>query len=377
MKLQIGGAPETIVPSSSIASATAYVPTLGFEPLRAWISRYMSSEHQYPHSKETWDFVISNGSQDLLQRIFDILLDPEDTLLIEQYTYSGALAAMWPVGCALVPVSVDDGGLDPEALEVLLETWDSAKQRFPKAIYIIPVAQNPTGTSLSNSRKKKIYKLAQRFGLVIIEDDPYWNLNFPNLDEDAARTSFWSMDVDQRVIRLESLSKLTAVGYRVGWACAPSLFLQKLAFDVEAGPQSGSGVSQLIVHELIKELWTDDSSELWKRYVDRIRTAYLSRWRIVENALEKHMKDLAEWTVPKGGMMVWLKLRGLEDSKEFVHALAVEHLVLLVPGVAFCSDSNAKTPYVRLSFSYADEHLIEPSIEKISNALKSFVQSSH
>lgn len=373
MKLAIGNAPEVTVSSKDVTVATAFVPTYGFEPLRQWILHYMLKEHQYPHGEDAWQFIIGNGSQDILQRLFDLLLDPQDTLLVEEYTYSGALACMWPVGCSIVPVGGDSDGLRPDALEQLLSNWDQSKP-FPKALYTIPVAQNPTGTTLPNERKRKIYELAQKFDFVLIEDDPYWNLNFVKADKEGPRMSFWSMDIDQRVVRLESLSKITAVGYRVGWCCAPPLVVEKLGFDLEAGAQSGSGVAQLIVYEMVRHLFTPTSSTSWEAHVKKICDTYHERWLLLDGALKKHLKDMAEWDAPSGGMFAWVKLHGVEDTAPFMMLLAEHHLVLTVPGSAFTPDSSAPSPYLRLSYSYCDPELIEPAIEKLAAALKEYTK---
>lgn len=372
VSLEISGASTVTIPSSLVASSTAYVPTYGYNPLRDWIRFYMAKEHNYPHDVSTWDFIIGNGSQDLLQRAFDVLLDPEDTLLVEEYTYSGALAAVWPVGCKMVPIPMDDAGVDPDGLESLLNSWDSGKR--PKAIYIVPTAHNPTGTSLSNDRKKRIYELACKYHLIIIEDDPYWNLNFTSLEEDRNRTTFWSMDIEQRVMRLESLSKITAVGYRVGWLCAPSKFIEKIGYDLEAGAQSGSGVAQLVVHELVKPLLGPGIGEPWEKHLEMIRSTYFKRWEVMLSALDRHLGRIAEWKSPRGGMFAWVKFPQLADTQEFVKLLANDYNVLTVPGAAFSCINDTKSPFIRLAFSYCEIDAIEPSIAKIALALASYTQ---
>jgi len=331
----------------------------------------MAQEHTYPHADSAWEFIIGNGSQDLLQRIFDIVLDPNDSLLVDEYTYSGALAAVWPVGCKLVGVPMDEFGLDPVALEFMLSTWETTDgKKMPKALYVIPVAQNPTGTSLSNERKTKIYQLACTYNFVIIEDDPYWNLNFLELEDGTKRTTFWSLDVEQRVVRLESLSKITAVGYRVGWACGPKKVIEKLSYDLEAGAQSGSGIAQLVMHELLEPLLNKTSHQGWHKHVSKIRKTYYDRWLIVSAALQQHLTGLAEWKAPRGGMFAWIKLLHLKDSRAFVKTLAEKHHVLTVPGAAFSADPNAESPHIRLSFSFCNTTAIEPAIATLAAALK-------
>lgn len=366
--MEISGSSTVVLPPQLVASATAYVPTYGYAPLRDWISYYMAKEHSYPHESSTWDFIVGNGSQDLLQRAFDIILDPEDTLLVEEYTYSGGLAAVWPIGCKMFPVPMDDDGVDPVALESLLSAWTGSK--LPKAMYIVPTAHNPTGTSLSNERKKRIYEIACKFNFVIIEDDPYWNLNFPDLDYDTQRTTFWSIDTEQRVLRLESLSKITAVGYRVGWAAGPIKLMEKIGFDLEAGAQSGSGIAQVVVHELVKPLLGPGTGDLWLRHIEKIRNAYFKRWEVLSAALDKHMSRLAEWKSPRGGMFAWVKLP-LEDTQDFVKLLANDYNVLTVPGAAFSCLHDAQSPFIRIAFSFCEVEAIEPSIAKIATALTS------
>lgn len=367
--MEISGTTTVTLPPQLVSSATAYVPTYGYAPLREWIRYYTAKEHAYPHDASTWDFIIGNGSQDLLQRAFDVLLDPEDTLLVEEYTYSGALAAVWPVGCTMVPMAMDDNGVNPEALEQQLSAWTGSRK--PKAMYIVPTAHNPTGTSLSNERKKRIYEIACQHDLVIIEDDPYWNLNFPNLDYDLHRVSFWGLDSEQRVLRLESLSKITAVGYRVGWAAGPLKIMEKIGFDLEAGAQSGSGIAQVVVHEILKPLLGPGIGDPWHQHLESIRGAYWKRWEILSAALDQHLSRLAEWKAPRGGMFAWVKLPQLQDTQEFVRLLANDYNVLTVPGAAFSCLTNAESPYIRIAFSFCEIEAIEPSIAKIAIALTS------
>ena len=184
----------------------------------------------------------TTGSQDALAKAFDLFTgEGQPPVLVESPTYSGSLAYLQPTGVELVGVPTDGGGLDPQALDAILRHWDDGPR--PRVLYTIPVGGNPTGASLSLERKREIYGIAREFDLILLEDDPYYWMQFG-----GERTpSFLSLDADQRVLRFDSFSKLLSSGIRVGFCTGPPRLVERIELHAQASVLHGSGVSQALV----------------------------------------------------------------------------------------------------------------------------------
>jgi len=353
-----------------LAEALQYSPTPGLPRLVDHLYRLQAREHN--RSMQDCSLIVTQGSQDALTRAFEMLLEgPEDALLLENPTYSGALSFLQPLRCNLLQVPTDGEGIIPSALEDILKT-NKGKPRI-KALYTIPTGQNPGGSTCPVERRKKIYELACKYDFLILEDDPYFFLYYgpdPAPADDSAFNrktiqSYWSMDTDNRVIRFDSFSKALSSGVRLGMATGPTALIDCMALHVQATTLHASGASQVLVSRLLDE-W---QAEGWNAHVRNVQLFYLKR-RDMFNALAlKHLKDLAQWTLPSAGMFFWFKPHGIDDSFSLIKEKAVAAKVLLVPGQAFMPD-RSKSPFVRAAFSTATEAEMDEALGRFASLLK-------
>lgn len=340
-------ATETTLPAFFLTSFQ-----LGHQKLLAWIRKYMDDMHLDEKFKgRVFGTCVSCGGQDALQRAFDCVLDEEDTLLMEASTYSGAIAATRATGCKLVAVSMDEFGILPKSLESILSTWDEQKEghRRPKALYVVPTANNPTSATIPTDRRREIYSICQRYNILIFEDDPYWNLLYPSSEHYGKLVSFFKMDTDNRVIRFDSFSKIFAVGLRVGWVSGPSRLVEAISYDIEAGAQHASAAAQL---ELISALdsWGEAG---FAAHIAHTQSFYETRCATFMKLVAKHLSPLGVTAAtPDAGMFAWFNLGalGIKDTSDLVKNLAEKHGVLFVPGAAF-SPEPRPSHFVRAAFS--------------------------
>ncbi|KAL7409247.1 pyridoxal phosphate-dependent transferase [Mrakia frigida] len=257
-----------------------------------------------PPSYSDFDIILNCGSTDGFHKIVELLCEKGDGILCEAYTYPSALETGWPMGVRPVPVAMDDFGMIPEALEELLAGWDDVKEgrRRPRVMYTITIGQNPTGTVLPDDRRRAIYKLASKYDIIIVEDDPYFALNFgtygvdaPGSEEEndpkaseqkrnevfinALGRSYLKEDHEGRVIRIDTFSKTIAPGCRLGWTTSNALFTERLLRASETSTQQPSGPTQVLVINLIVKTWGMGG---WLRWLRGLRGEYGRRrdWMI-------------------------------------------------------------------------------------------------
>eukprot|EP01114_Cavostelium_apophysatum_P015774 TRINITY_DN4371_c0_g1_i1.p1 TRINITY_DN4371_c0_g1~~TRINITY_DN4371_c0_g1_i1.p1 ORF type:complete len:433 (+),score=97.46 TRINITY_DN4371_c0_g1_i1:107-1405(+) len=356
-----------------------FSPSLGRPELLEWIRTYMEGEHGRNFQDEDLISCITSGSQDALQRAVDLLLQEGDSVLVERYTYSGTLAALKPLDCNLIEIDVDEHGIVPSHLKQVLDNWKTSansKFKFPKVLYVVPTGQNPTGATLPNDRRRQIYDIACDHNLLILEDDPYYWLQFEDSPGYNQLKSFFSMDKGKnRVIRFDSFSKVFCTGFRVGWVTGPRKYVQRIGYNLEAGAQSASTVPQLLIYNTVKSL----GHEGWMKHVKKVQRFYMHQREVILKAAEKHLTGLAEWASPSAGMFIWFKLLGVEDCNDLVSRDAIEKLILLVPGSAFAPSyytagsekvEKPKCPYLRASFSNSTPEQLEEAIKRLADILK-------
>lgn len=243
-----------------------------------------------------------------------------DYILAEEYTFSSALETALPQGLHVAPVKMDEQGLLPSSFDEILSNWDVSARgaRKPHVLYTIPSGQNPTGATQSVERRAEVYKIAQKHDVIIAEDDPYYFLQMqpykgPDAQPDAPPAdyneflkalvpSFLSMDVDGRVVRLESLSKVLSPGARVGWIVGPEQIVERFNRNAETSTQNPSGLSQLVFFKLLDEAWGHENYFKW---LIHLRMEYTERRNVILEACEKYIpKSVANWHAPAAGMFV-------------------------------------------------------------------------
>ena len=296
---------------------------------------------------------LTTGSMQAIRLTAEYFIKPGDTVITEEYTYSGTLNVFRHFQARIVGIPTDDDGMRMDLLEKSLD--ELAKQNVtPKFIYTIANFQNPTGTVLSLHRRKEMLSLAKEYGFYIMEDDCYGDLRY----EGDLVPAMYGLDDSDVVIYIASFSKILGAGVRLGYFTAPQPLLNEIA-----GTKIDGGTNVLascIVAEYLKEnLWSHE--EEINAIVKRKRDTMLE-------ALEEHLGDLASWTHPPGGLFIWVKLPEITDIEK-LHALLREKGVICGAGRSFhCNSEDVK--YIRLAFGYPSLDEIKEGISLLAHAVR-------
>ncbi|XP_014842220.1 PREDICTED: kynurenine/alpha-aminoadipate aminotransferase, mitochondrial [Poecilia mexicana] len=357
---------------TAMKRALQYSASNGIPELLTWMKNLQKDLHNpptigYSQEKGQMDMCVTTGSQEGLCKIFEMLVNPGDNVLLDAPTYSGTLAALQPLGCNIINVPSDQHGMIPEALKEVLSRWDPSEVRepcstAPRILYTIPNGGNPTGASMTAERKRDVYKLAQLYDMLIIEDDPYYFLQF----EKPWAPTFLSMDVDGRIIRTDSFSKILSSGLRIGFVTGPKPLVDRIVLHIQASTMHTSTFTQLMVSQLLHS-WGQDG---FLQHIDRVIEFYKTQRDAMINSADKWLKDVAEWHAPSAGMFLWMKLRGVADTQQLIMEKALEKEVLLVPGGVFMIDSSDPCPYVRAAFSLSTPEQIDEAFRRLSLLIK-------
>jgi len=343
-------------------AALQYSMTEGYPPLREMIVRHMA---RYGVRVTIDNVLITTGSQEALDLIGKVLINPGDKVLIEEPTYLGALQAFTTYGAEYVTVPVDHDGLQTSRLEEALRAG-------PKFMYILPNFQNPAGTTLSLARRLELIAQADRYGVPIVEDDPYGQLRYegehikPLVVLDAEHNHCETNGhYKGNVIYLSTFSKTLAPGLRLGWVVAPEEVLNRLVQAKQGTDLHSSTFDQMLAHEVARGGFID-------RHVRRIREVYRRRRDVMLAALEQAFPDPSvgvRWTRPQGGLFLWVTVPEAIDTGELLRE-AVRERVAFVPGTAFYPSGGGRNT-MRLNFSNASEAMIEEGIARLARAILS------
>lgn len=323
----------------------------GEEELRTQIVEVMKQEGISAHAD---DIVITTGSQQALDLMTEIFINPGDVIVAEAPSYVGALGVFRSYQAEVVHTPMDDDGLIPEALEETLTRLERLGKPV-KFLYTVPNFHNPGGVTMSLERRPKVVEICQRHRIIILEDNPYGLLGFDTEPLPALKT--FNPD---GVVYLGSFSKIFAPGFRVGWAHAPHAVTQRLILAAENAILSPSMVGQLSIAEYLK---TYD----WLGQIKEYRTMYKSRRDATLFALEEYLPNLS-WTTPTGGFYTWVSLPEGLDAKAMLPR-AVTHLVAYVSGTAFYADGQGRD-HLRISYCYPDEPTITEGVRRLSEVIR-------
>ncbi|XP_032400439.1 kynurenine/alpha-aminoadipate aminotransferase, mitochondrial isoform X2 [Etheostoma spectabile] len=322
---------------AAMKRALQYSASNGIPELLTWMKNLQKDLHNPPTAGYTpengqMDMCVTTGSQEGLCKVFEMLVNPGDNVLLDAPTYSGTLAALQPLGCNLINVPSDQHGMIPAALKEVLSRWDPSdvhkpSSTAPKILYTIPNGGNPTGASMTAQRKQEVYELARQYDMLIIEDDPYFFLQF---DKPWAPT-FLSMDVDGRIIRTDSFSKILSSGLRIGFVTGPKPLVDRVVLHIQASTMHTSTFTQLMVSQLLHS-WGQAG---FIQHIEGVIEFYRKQRDAMITSADKWLKDVAEWYTPSAGMFLWIKLKGITDTQQLIMKKALEKEVLLVPGGVF------------------------------------------
>jgi len=235
------------------------------------------------------------------------------------------------------------------------------KNNVPKILYTIPNGANPVGTSILIERKKEIYKIAQEYNLIILEDDPYYFISYAK----ERVTSFLSLDVDGRVLRFDSFSKIMSGGIRLGYVTCPEYLIQRIVLHIQSGQLHSSSDSQVLIHETLSRWGFDNFIE----HTKKVAKFYESRRDKFLFYADLHLKGLAEWNVPSAGMFFWIKVLGIKDTSKIVTERLLKKYVAFLPGKS-CTMDDVDTPYLRASFSIATDEEINQGLKMLADCIR-------
>ncbi|HXA81241.1 MAG TPA: PLP-dependent aminotransferase family protein [Opitutaceae bacterium] len=334
------------------ATTLQYSTTEGFRPLREWVCAHLAGSIGLVAAPE--QVLITHGSQQGLDLVAKVLLDPGDVVLVENPAYLGALQAFHAYEANVVGVSADAGGVQPDAL------YDALVRapRRPKFIYLVPNFQNPTGTSLATARRAEVVRLAAEHGVPVIEDDPYGCLRYSGDPSPALSALPGALDW----IYLGTASKILAPGLRVAWLVASNRRMhEKLVAAKQAADLHTSTFTQRLVWECVR------APDTLGTHIVRLCTVYAERRDAMLAALAQHLPDGSTWTRPDGGLFLWVTLPEKFDATELLPR-AMEQRVAFVPGESFWVGSPRKNT-LRLNFSNASATRIEEGIARLGRVM--------
>jgi 2-aminoadipate transaminase len=338
--------------ASAGGAALQYSTTEGYGPLREWIAQHLRGCRM---AVEPSQVLITSGSQQGIDLVARILLDPGDVVLVENPTYLAAVQAFAAYQAKLVPVPSDDDGMQVELLEQLIA------EHNPKLIYLVSNFQNPKGTSLSMPRRRQLAALADRHGVAVLEDDPYGELIFRGERLPAVASLGGS-----NVLHISTFSKTLAPGLRIGWLSGDEALVRKATIVKQAADLHTATLSQRATYTLLRDF--DLGAHL-----ATLRAVYGQRCATMLAALRAEMPAGTTWVEPGGGMFVWMRLpRGLDAEALFPLALA-KH-VAFVPGTAFFV-GEAPRDFLRLNFSNRPPELIVEGMRRLGEVVHAAVAS--
>ena len=334
------------------AQALQYGSGQGDPHLRELICDVMALEGVEASSE---DVVVTVGSQQALDLVTRVFVDPGDVVIAEAPSYVGALGTFAAYQAEVVHVAMDEQGLVPEALREAIAAVQAAGKRA-KFLYTVPNYHNPAGTTLVDSRRDEVLAICQSAGLMVLEDNPYGLLGFDGPPTPAIRARGGEDDV----LYLGSFSKTFAPGLRVGWVLAPHAVREKLVLAAEAAVLCPPTFNQLAVAEYL-------STQDWQGQVSAFTSMYRERRDAMLDALQSQMPAGTTWTHPTGGFYVWVTLPDELDSKVLLPR-AVTARVAFVPGTAFFADGTGNGS-LRLSYCYPEPDRIREGVRRLATVL--------
>ena len=324
-------------------TALQYGVTEGYTPLRNRLTSFV--KERYNIGRDFDSLIVVSGAQQVMDLATKSLCDLGDTVICECPSFIGSLNCFRSYGCKLVGVPVEADGMNIEVLEEAVKNAHN-----PRFIYTIPNFQNPSGATMSFEKRKAVYELAKKYGLLILEDNPYGDLRVSGEDIPSIK----SFDEDGIVIYAGSFSKLLAPGIRVGYICAPAPIIAKMTVGKQAADVHTPVFSQMLVDKWMEKYDVN-------AHIEKIREIYREKLNLMCGLIDSELGDFVKYVRPEGGLFVWCELPERVDMLEFVKE-CISNNVALVPGTAFMINDE-RTNCFRMNFS-------TPSNEKIVEGMK-------
>jgi 2-aminoadipate transaminase len=339
------------------ARALQYSTTEGYTPLREMIARRST---RYGINIERDNVLITSGSQQALDLIGKVFINPGDHIVVERPTYLGALQAWNAYQAEYVSADIDGDGYVTASLDARIRTG-------PKFIYALPNFQNPSGVTMSQARRQALIELADHYGVPILEDDPYGQLRYegehvpPIVHLDSQFRSTDGARYSGNVIYLSTFSKTLSPGIRLGWIVAPAEVIQKLVQAKQGADLHTSTINQLVAHEVASGGFLD-------QHVKEIRAIYRERRDAMLAALAREFPAGVTWTKPQGGLFLWLTFPEWMNAADVLSA-GIEQKVAFVPGAPFFADGTGQNT-ARLNFSNATPERINEGVRRLARCIE-------
>lgn len=365
--------------SDDLTSALQYGVASGQKELHDWVTKFIDEYVSKPMYKGGFGHVATNGNTDGWNKVLQVLsnewsetdpIENRQSLLVEEFTYALSTETANVRGLNIVDIKMDRDGMIPEVLRDTLENWDPSKGKRPHIMYTISIGQNPTGATVPMERRKEIYKICCEYDIIIVDDCPYWFMQYDDLKEKC----YLSVDTEGRVLRLDSFSKSFAPGCRLGWVVGPPSLIKRVYYHAEESTMHPSGYSQLMVYKVLEQ-W---GSAGWMNWLDNLTKEYKERRDLMLAGLEPYNKIdgelILDYSVPKAGMFVWIDVKFdkhpmkdsfscLELSRAFwVFQTQEPHPTLISPGYFYAPSPHAgdhTSSYFRLSFAPSSKTVLE------------------
>jgi 2-aminoadipate transaminase len=330
--------------------ALQYSTTEGHRPLREYLAESMA---KYGIQPSPDNILITTGSQQALDLIGKIFIDPGSYVVTGRPTYLGAIQAWRAYEARFLAIPLDDDGMQVELLEAEL----AQQAELPRFIYILPNFHNPAGTTLPKERRLRLVEIARKYDLLIVEDDPYGALRYEG--EDIIPISALA---PERTLYLGTFSKTMVPGLRIGWIVAPAEMIGRLVQAKQGADLHSSTFDQMVANDVAQR-------GLLKQHIKRIRQTYRQRRDTMVEALTEFWPEGSSWTNPQGGLFLWARVPEPLNTMELFPA-ALEKKVAYVPGVNFYPYEDGGFNAMRLNFSNAQPEMIVEGIRRLGETLK-------
>lgn len=332
--------------------ALQYSVTEGYTLLRNELKKMMKKQNCF--NEEQDELIITSGAQQGNELCCKVLCDEGDTLICEAPSFIGSLNSFKSYNVNLLGVPLEKDGINLEMLEETLRSYPNTK-----LLYLIPNFQNPTGQTMSYEKRVAVYKLAQKYDICILEDNPYGDTRF----EGEAISSIKSMDTDGRVIYTGTFSKTLAPGLRVGFVSGPKAIIQKIVVCKQVADVHTNIWAQTLCYKFLTEVNFD-------KHIEDIRKIYKRKCHLMLDEIEKNFPSYVKYTKPEGGLFIWITLPENSDMMEFCRRAVKEFKVAVVPGNAFLINDDDPTTSFRMNFSTPSDERIIKGCEILGKLIK-------
>lgn len=335
--------------------ALQYGLTEGYAPLRDYLKKYMKDK--YGIGSENDQLIITSGAQQVMDLAAKSLCNEGDVVICEAPSFIGSLNSFRSYNARLVGVPVESDGINTEILEEKLKT-----EKNVRFIYVIPNFQNPSGVTMSLEKRKKVYSLAKKYGVMILEDNPYGELRYFGENVPAIK----SLDTDGIVMYAGSFSKVISPGMRVGWCVAPNPIIQKMVVCKQGQDVHTNMWSQIVIHEYVTKY---DFEE----HLTYLRELYRKKARFMMDLLDEHLAPYITYDKIDGGLFIMCKLPDNINMLDFCKE-AVKRKVCVVPGNAFLTDETEECHTFRVNFSTPTDQQLEKGVKILGELIKELCQ---